>query len=319
MYKIGIRYGTPHEHHVSKEWFKSIGINETIPFNGTNSNKIIKHGMLSQLLGMINSDFISRADVYVLSSTACASCISTKKGKVITLNSDTFYKDLENAKGIKKLYMKDLVKCINGIISTSYMMKDLASKFTDVPHEVVYPYCESKFKNINIDYKVPNICSIGTGISTKGTDVLVKVFRRYYDMFSNSKLFICGDKIDSLDNDKNIVWLGKVDPYNYLSKSSIYINTSRHESFGVNVLEAMLSGLPTLVTKYCGVKELVAKVNPWLICNLDVEEIAVKAKILHFDINLKRHLGEKSRKVALYYTKEKSVKDFKNAFERLCG
>jgi len=325
MHKIlGIRFGGLEAHWIHEIWFKELGVKRSVPFNFFTSRKAYRLGSLNQLFGLIYSFFIPTARTYLLTSAGCMITVVLKKkifkNKVISINSDTFFRDLAKAKGFRRRYQLWLIKHIDGMISTSYMMERLAAKFIDVPHEVVYPFCDiKKFSKIKPNYNSLNICSIGTGIATKGTDILYEVFDIYNKSFPTSKLYVCGHKdyISHLKKHNNAVLTGFADPGPYLAKSGVYINTSRHESFGVNIIEAMCAGLPTLVTDRCGAAEFVRKVDPWLVTSLDPKEIAQKAISLQKNVRKKIMLGKKVRKKGIKFTKKKSVEEFKIAFRKI--
>ena len=321
---IGVHYGSKTAHPANEAWMRAVGVRIFVPFNFFTSQFMYKLGSLNQLFGLVYSLFIPKADTYFLTSTGCAITVILKKklfgSKIVTINSDTFYRDLRNARGIRKLYMRWLAWHIDGMVSTSYMMKKLADPYIQSPHKMVYPYCDvKKFSKIKSKYQSADICSIGTGITTKGTDILFEVFAHYKKKFPKSKLYVCGSRewIKHLKAPKDVVLPGLVDPKSYLAKSGIYINTSRHESFGVNIVEAMCSGFAPLVTDRCGTAEIVQKIDPKLVTSLDPKEIAMKAVTLQKNIMRKKELGKKAKKLGIQFTKEKSIKGFKKAFDEI--
>jgi len=311
-------------HPANEAWMRAVGTNQFRPFNFFSSSFMRKFSLGNQLFGFLYSFFIPSAKMYLLTSTGCAISVLFKKkilgSTVIAINSDTFYRDLRAAKGIRKWYMLWLAKHIDGMVSSSYMMERLARPFISCPHEVVYPFCDvKKFSKVKPNYRSSHICSIGTGINTKGTDILFDAFEIYQKKFPESKLYVCGPQhpIKHLLVPKNTVLPGRVDPARFLSKSGIYINTSRHESFGVNIIEAMCAGLPTLVTDRCGAAEFLRKVDPWLVTSLDPKEIAQKAISLQKNVRKKIMLGKKARKMGIKFTKKRSVEEFKTAFRKI--
>lgn len=322
--KIGIRYGGPAAHQVNEAWFRSVGVKKVYPFNFFTSRWMYRLHGLNQIIGFIHSLFIPRANIYLLTSPGSAIAAIMKKkmfgAKIISFNSDTFFTDLGKAKGLRKLYMNWIIKHLDGMISTSYLMKRLAEKYVAIPHEVVYPYCDvKKYVKVTSDYKSSNICTIGTGINTKGTDIMYKVFERFNKKFPKSKLYVCGHKdyIAHLKKPNNTVLTGVVDPAAYLAISGVYINTSRHESFGVNIVEAMCAGFAPLVTNKCGAAEIVEKVDKELVTSLDPKEIAQKAISLQKNVRKKIMLGKKARKMGIKFTKKRSVEEFKIAFRKI--
>lgn len=321
---IGIRSGLDKPHKIHQIWFESIGIKKTYPFNMTSSRKILwTLRSLNQILGFTNSIFLPNAKYYLVESTGCVSAVILKKklfgSKIIAINSDTFYADLEKARGIKKTYMFWLAKHVDGLVSTSSMIKELANKFIDKPNKVVFPFLNvNKFKKINPDYKSNNICAIGLESHTKGTDILFRAFKKLHEKNKTTKLFVCGHK-ELLKNIKVPVGCelpGFVNPVPYLKKSSIYINAAKFEAFGVNILEAMCAGIPTIVTNRCGASEIVKKIDDRLVVESDVNQITKIAFELQNDFKLRGRLGKKLKQEALKYTKQKSTLYFrKTVFE----
>lgn len=98
------------------------------------------------------------------------------------------------------------------------------------------------------------------------------------------------------------------DVANRLSKSQIFILTSRWEGFPRSILEAMRAGLPVLASNVGGVSESVADgVNGILVPRGDVEAVAKGLYTLLTNPGLRRRLGERSR--------ERFEQDF--TFERM--
>ncbi len=322
---VAVRFGMEKAHDVNEAWFAAIGIQKSYPFNIFTSRKLLSFlGPVNQLFGVINNLFLPKADLYLLTSLGCTISVVFKKKlfnrKIISITSDTFFRDLDSANWLKKKYMLWLVKHIDAIIATSEMMKELACKYTSVPVQVVYPYCDTtKFLKIKPDYTSKNLCSIGIGTNTKGTDLLLETFATVQQTIPESKLFVPGDtamypKISEADG---VIAPGITDIVPYLTKSSLYLNTSRHESFGVNILEAMSSALPVIVTDHCGAAEIVRKVDKSLVVSVNSKVIAEKAISLLNQPKKLALLGEQCRKEAKKYTKEKSCNEFKKAFTEL--
>lgn len=322
IYFGGNHLGNP-PHPVHRAWMESVSSRPLLPFIPKKLAFVRDWGpFFNQPLSFINSFFIPKAKVYLLTGVGntLATFRKPKGVKVISINSDTFFMDLKNASYLRKKYSLFLLKQIDGFVSTSNMMKELAKKYTFVPHKVVYPfYNVKKFLRIKPDYKSINICSIATARYSKGADILKEVFKIYKNKFKDSKLFVLGkgDLSEMLRKEKSIINPDWADPKDYFPKSGIYINTARIEPFGVNILEAMAAGLPPLVSKYCGAAEIVKKIDPWLITSLNPKEIAKKAIELQINIKRKKELGKKAKKIALEYTKNRSIKNFEKAFEKL--
>jgi glycosyltransferase involved in cell wall biosynthesis len=322
---IAIRYGMQNAHAANEAWFEAIGVSKSRPFNLTKSARILKSlGSYNQILALVHSLIMPRAKFYLLTSPGCTLAAVFKKklfnSKIISINSDTFFVDLLRTKGLRRKYMLWLIKHIDGIVSTSNFMKKIARQFTKVPNEVVYPYCDTqRFLKVSPKKQSQNITSVGIGFNTKGSDILLKAFEKYHQTFPKSKLFLCGHKEDlnGLKTPEGVVLTGIVKPEHYLSRSGLYINASRHESFGVNIIEAMCAGLPTIITNRCGAREIVSQISKELVVECDSDSIANKAIQLMKDSSKRNRIGEKSKQKGKNFTKKSSQKNFKAEISKI--
>lgn len=314
--------GSGKGHFIHREWYKVINA-RVVPYVPKQLLKISKKfSLFGHIIAIINSLFLPKADIYLLDGIGAitATFFKPKKSKIISINSDTFFRDLKKMNPIQRMISLFLIRKINGFISTSYMMKNLAEKYTDAPNEVVYPFIDIKaFTAIKTKLKSKNICAIGMG-SAKGTKRLLEVFKKYKKVYPDSKLFILGQwpKGDTKPPKKikSVEYPGFANPVTYLKKCGVYINASTHESFGANILEAMAAGIPPIITQNCGAREIVEKIDPELIAKADVEDIYKKTIKLILNKNL-LNLSKKARKLAKGFSIEKSKKDFKKTFNEL--
>lgn len=308
-------------HPLHKKWADSVAT-KSAPFlpkiflNARSSTPLI-----GQSLSIIKSMMIPKSDVYLLEGMNCAlpAIIRKRKNtKLILINSDTFFYDLEHAKGVKKKIYLWYLKRIDGIISTSEMMKKLVEKYTSAPNRVVYPGINPEFFKADADYTSKNIAH---GLSLlrkqKGTDLVIEAFNKMKD---KDKLYLIGDIGDvEIPHNKNIIATGWVDsPNKYLSRCSIYVNPARFEPFGMNIVEAMAAGLVPIVSENCGAKDIVRKISPKLIIKTNVTEILKTIDWLSRG-NRKELLGKKAKKIARGCVVKNSIKNFKKAFYELIG
>ena len=65
-------------------------------------------------------------------------------------------------------------------------------------------------------------------------------------------------------------------PYPYLKQADLYIQTSRHEGYGLAICEAKILGKPVLATNLNCIKEQIEDGENGFLSNLDIEEFAKK-------------------------------------------
>lgn len=94
-------------------------------------------------------------------------------------------------------------------------------------------------------------------------------------------------------------WLDNTQKKDLLSKTDVFIHPSISESFGISILEAMDYGLPIITTKVGGIPDLVADgVNGIIVEPGEVDDIANAMERLMNDYELRKSLGEESKKKA---------------------
>jgi len=226
----------------------------------------------------------------------------------------------------------DLLETSDGFICVGKMQRELLELLEiEKPNEVVYPFVEDKiFERLikirpNLNSK--NILFIGSrpasdrfGWFYKGIDLLVESFKLIKREEKDATLTIVGSwqvKKEWLFDGINFVGYQK-DFTPYIQNSSLYLHLGRGDSFPVTTLEAMLGGLPTIVSEWTGTKEIVKNISKNFVVNLNAEEVA-KRVLKYFDLDLdkKIKLSEKSKKVAGKFRREDKVKEFKEKFLKL--
>jgi glycosyltransferase involved in cell wall biosynthesis len=98
-------------------------------------------------------------------------------------------------------------------------------------------------------------------------------------------------------SEKRIKFLGFVsDPKDVFSRASVYFQPSRFESFGLGVCEAMMFGLPSVVTDCGGVTELIQNNQTgYIVRESDEADIVEKLLRLIRSEDLREEMGRKAR------------------------
>lgn len=225
-------------------------------------------------------------------------------------------------KTIKSLKNIDYFMPVSKELSDFYKDK-VNAKTLYIPNCLdVYPDEVSKLNNLNV-------ISVGRLESEKCFEDLIYLFKDVIDWNKDVKLRIVGDgsqktflekKINELSLENNIVLTGNKNKKElgklYLD-SSLFVMTSRTESFGLVLIEAGSYGIPVLAYDTAqGAKEIIENNrNGFLIQNRNKDEMIEKIKEILSDKELSIRLGKSGREKSSRYTRENVEKDWKKFLE----
>jgi glycosyltransferase involved in cell wall biosynthesis len=160
----------------------------------------------------------------------------------------------------------------------------------------------------------------------KGVDLLLETFKIAESHIPGLTLDIVGDWDESSQamlRSKSgttglaVTFLGRLsDVRTKLAESALYVHLARGDAFPISVLEAMLAGVPTLVSEQTGTREAVARVDDRLVVPNDPAIAAERIRwYLGLDAHEKDRLSNSCREVAECYTEDKSVHAFVTAVD----
>ncbi len=169
------------------------------------------------------------------------------------------------------------------------IMPNIQNKFETVYNIVNLKSLDEKSNENNIDdkfssYDGKKILSIGNLRYVKGYDISVKVCKKIKEDGYKFKWYILGEgnerkrlekliKNNDLEND--IFLLGLIpNPYAYLKKSDIYVQTSRHEGLSTTVREAKIFCKPIVITDCPGMNNQIINEKTGIITTYEVKDIA---------------------------------------------
>ena len=130
------------------------------------------------------------------------------------------------------------------------------------------------------------VTAVGHADENKSFDVLIEAFASVLEKIANARLRIIGDGpqmarlkaiADSLGIAPQIEFMGRLPQHEIarqLGTSHLLVSSSKVETFGLTVLEAMSCGLPVVVTPSGGVTELVNESNGIICEGFRKEDIA---------------------------------------------
>lgn len=229
----------------------------------------------------------------------------------------------------------------DALICEGKMAEELANKilkgkgpklytvFNGIPDEH-YPKQDGITKNL----EGKNILFMGHGpgenrLWYKGLDLMLKSFEMAFAQDSELTFTIVGNwdselkekLISSMSEQagKAVIFVGEVkDLTPYTRSASLYLHCARGEAYGITILIAMASGIPSIVSEWTGAKELVENIDKRFILPLQEDRIAQTIN-WYFSLDLKQRedLSRKSIDVIKVYTEENAITNYKNVFSVL--
>jgi len=225
----------------------------------------------------------------------------------------------------KKTFMIYFLRRLDGVFCMGDLIVTLMKKYSEnVPVMKVSGFISNKrfsdLEKIKPNLESHNLLFIGNGPDyyCKGIDILIESFKTIKENIKDAKLYIIGnwdirkewvvEGVYFLGFQKNLIEIFR--------ECSLGIHLARGEAFGINVLEMMLAGLPTITSELTGSKEVVNKFDPDFILELDKKKIVEKV-VAYFNSSLEKrvYISNKSRSVAKNYSEKKITEQFRNDAE----
>jgi len=183
-----------------------------------------------------------------------------------------------------------------------------------------------------IRLKLPNefLCSVGRPSYQKNTKLLVNTILEVKKVIKDIKMVILGvgfyspqleeinsliNKYDLKDNIILVPWLKRKEVINIISKSKLYVSTSRYEGLPYTILEAMALSKPCVVTNVDGNKDLIQNGFNGLLVKEDAELLAEAIIDLISNNDRLKNMSENTRMVFLEnYNIKNSILDLENIY-----
>ena len=145
-----------------------------------------------------------------------------------------------------------------------------------------------------------NIVTVGRLTEQKGYDVSIKAAKKLCDKEIKFKWFAIGDGKDrykleklikKLNLSNNFILLGRRDnPYPYIKNCDIYIQFSRHEGYGLSVLEARALDKPIIVSNLPVFKEQITDKKNGIVAHFDENSLFRSIEELYQNDKLKNEI-----------------------------
>ncbi|WP_042353817.1 glycosyltransferase family 4 protein [Bacillus rubiinfantis] len=161
----------------------------------------------------------------------------------------------------------------------------------------------------------------------KQQDLLIKAVSMVKEEVVNIKLLLAGDgdmlqayqkQVTELRLEENVFFLGYRDDIDQLlTMSDVAISTSRQEGLPVNVMEAMATGIPLIVTDCRGNRDLVKDGENGIVIGInDVNGCAQAILDLYRAEELRQQFSDNSRSLIQQYSLENVIKDMKVVYSK---
>ncbi|MFI3227539.1 MAG: glycosyltransferase [Clostridia bacterium] len=174
----------------------------------------------------------------------------------------------------------------NKVICVSKDLCKSIKSFYDKDVEIVPNIVSSHFINKNLEkYEDFTFISIGNFVRHKNHHLTIQAFKKFNDLYPNSKLLIAGkgvleqeyiDLIKELKLTSNVEILGYVQNtklVEYYNKSHCFCLPSEYETFGVVYIEALACGLPVIATENSKYNQIIDESNGLSLSEYTVDSI----------------------------------------------
>ncbi|WP_020155854.1 glycosyltransferase family 4 protein [Caldibacillus debilis] len=233
-----------------------------------------------------------------------------------------YSKNLQNK--IKKYYSKlDAITCLSDNETNEYkhLFGNGSVKIVKIENATIIPEYFSNHTN-----KV--IISAGRFVHEKGFDLLIEAFSKVVQKHPEWKLKIFGQGVErsnllklihKYDLANNVLILPKTDNLlKEMAKASIYVLSSRNESFGMVIVEAMSVGLPCVCFACSGPKEIIEDKKDGILVPVgDTNALANEINRLIENKELRMSLGMAARKSVQRYSFEMISQKWDNLIREL--
>ncbi|MBD3789217.1 MAG: glycosyltransferase [Campylobacterales bacterium] len=213
-------------------------------------------------------------------------------------------KDIESA---RKVYEAADYRIAVSKRFVSLLESRFRQDFHYIPNMVNTDFFEAQSEHIQNDgFIFINVAFLN---QNKNQEMLIHAFTNAFKGEEKIKLTIVGDGpeynrlaalIDQLAMKKQITLFGRAtreEVRGLFQRSNVFVLSSRYETFGVSIIEALASGLPVVATK-CGGAQSIVDETVGLLCEIDVKDMGDKM------IQMYEHQAEYNKSIIQQYVRD---------------
>lgn len=229
---------------------------------------------------------------------------------------------------ISKAWMNSLIKQLKKLERFVVLTEEDSLNWPELSNKIVIPNFISDYHGNAAPLESKNVIAVGRYSPEKGFDLLMDTWKIVLKKHPDWKLNIFGtgdyQYFQNMAISKRISQSFTCHPptssiYDEYYKSSIFVLSSRHEGFGLVILEAMSVGLP-VVAFACpsGPKALISNNSDGILVeNGNIEKLADSICYLIENPNIRKELGANAINKAKEYPKDKIMQKWVTLFESL--
>lgn len=348
--RIAYLHGRPHGHPLHATYANSVGaafhfVDPYLPYHERESEtpRIVRYLswlMTATLFPAHHYDLLLTEDVY--HAARWMRTIRRRKVRLVTLVASHtpyfMYTDRLGSRSRRRLV--DLYLSYDALICVSPMLADLMvrlagesirSKLHVITNCVSPPRFE-QLRAIKPNLSSRRIVTIAGAQNPnrshyKGLDLMVSAFAQLALEDPDLEYRVVGEVCPEIQR----ALLASIDPRvrtrvqfvahttdiaSELANAGLYWHLARGEAWGIAVNEAMLSGVPAIVSEWTGARMVVEEVDPALVLPLDPTALAqATVAFLSRPTHERLEVANRARQAASRYTVERSVSEFRTAIQ----
>ena len=276
-----------------------------------------------------NYDIYFCEGTYIVPALAKRLGLLKKNAKIIDILASPllYYIKTGLINGTRKKFAIELLKKVDLFVCVGRMEERLLKEILpDAKSIVTYTFVRPEMrkrliteKNISPNFNSHKILTIGTNSAYyKGIDIAFKAFKIVKKRFPDAELDIVGNMPDLerfVDcRYQGVNCLGYVaDLVKEIKSSALYVHMGRGDTFPASTLEAMLGGLPAVVSTETGTKEIIEKVDSGMISKLGDKNLA-DSVMRYFGLSRKekKTLSKKFYSSAIKLSRDRIIDKFIN-------
>lgn len=248
---------------------------------------------------------------------------ANKKWTWIHNEVDQITVNIQDAENIFKKYNK--IFCVSKLAKEKFDLKLPKYKNkSEVFYNIInFEEMKEKAKD-NIQNDMPDrdykVLTVGRICEQKGQDIIPDIVEKLKKRNISLKWYLLGEgdyeslikqKIKEKGIEKDIILLGKkTNPYPYFKKCDLYVQTSRHEGFGITLTEAKFFLKPIITSSFAGADEQIKNGENGFIVDFDEDKFVEKIIYLKNNIDVQRKMIEKLKEEKLQF-KQNQILDEK--------